>query len=352
MHLLYSIYHRTEDICRSSELERLNNLKFLFDNGYNIYGGFFFDYSLLSDIVGDLDWRNVLSDDELERMKSIVFKKFINFRFYGCQQSLMKMHPMFDIAIMNILNRDEEAIIVLSRNPKQISWQNKFQLRLLQVLQSNNVEKFLERIIFIDQRPHLEYSKILCNMDVSLDTFPFGGGVTLTDGLANCRKCLYRHREELVVHSNDSASINLYRIGRMGCHKIIKFATAGALQSVHKIGQGIAGKVHMNIEISEHLQEFDSSSHNILKMVYKYANDAIELAKSSQYQIHMNDCRNRKENFIFENSSSNFSSCSNFQAHEAESQESLNIDSQIFGKENNDVIIEWMKFFTKLKYLE
>lgn len=30
---------------------------------------------------------------------------------------------------------------------------------------------------------HEQYARLVCNTDITLDTFPFGGGVTLTDSL-------------------------------------------------------------------------------------------------------------------------------------------------------------------------
>jgi hypothetical protein len=59
---------------------------------------------------------------------------------------------------------------------------------------------------------HEHYNALLCTMDVTLDTFPFGGGVTLSDALH-------------------------------GCSPAVPFVTQGALQTVHQIGAGIASRL-------------------------------------------------------------------------------------------------------------
>jgi len=59
----------------------------------------------------------------------------------------------------------------------------------------------------------------------SLDTFPFGGGVTLSDALGGCSSNCRRFSE--------ASSIN----ASIGC-RVIPYVTTGSLQSVHQIGAG------------------------------------------------------------------------------------------------------------------
>ena len=138
-----------------------------------------------------------------------------NIHLYGSLQSLMKMHPLFDRAIVGILRADPSAVILLLRNNRQLAWHRRLRNRLLTALQQSNERHLIERVVFVNQRPHAEYMQLLCALDVSLDPFPFGGGVTLCDSFggscANAR-------------------------GSCGT----PFITSGELQSVHRIGVGLA----------------------------------------------------------------------------------------------------------------
>lgn len=95
----------------------------------------------------------------------------------------MKMHPLFDSAIIGILRADPSAVILLLRNNRQLAWHRRLRNRLLAALQQSNERHLIDRVVFVNQRPHAEYMLLLCALDVSLDPFPFGGGVTLCDCL-------------------------------------------------------------------------------------------------------------------------------------------------------------------------
>ena len=94
-------------------------------------------------------------------------------RLYGCLQSIMKMHPLFDLALINIIRLDPYAIVVISRNSRQFEWHDKFLRRVTSVADREGVD-ISGRLIFINQMKHKYYSYLLCNLDVSLDPFPFG----------------------------------------------------------------------------------------------------------------------------------------------------------------------------------
>lgn len=63
--------------------ERVAIIEGILSEGYDIYGG---RLKRLLPIFMQNEARNVL----------------INYRLYGCQQSLMKMHPIFDIAMAKV----------------------------------------------------------------------------------------------------------------------------------------------------------------------------------------------------------------------------------------------------------
>ncbi len=194
--------------------ERIAFLRWLYRKGYNIE-------SQLHD-YNSLDSQN---------------NRYLSFHIYGVMQSLMKMHPIFDSAIVKLLIRDPLGMIVILRNPKQSSWQIAFQDRLktmihllvkahfADTLKVENVDdedvqslvdgfekNIFDRIIFVNPLTHKYYAKVICLVDVVLDPFPFGGGVTMCDAIAG------------------------------GCHhnRSIPFVTSGQLQTVHHIAAGLA----------------------------------------------------------------------------------------------------------------
>lgn len=72
-----------------------------------------------------------------------------------------------------------------------------------------DVQSLLRRLVFIKQVPPAMYVQLVCLMDVNLDPFPFGGGVTLMDS----------------------------------CHCDVPFVTLPQQQTVHQLGVGIAQKL-------------------------------------------------------------------------------------------------------------
>jgi len=71
------------------------------------------------------------------------------------------------------------------------------------------LEGLLERLVFIRQVPAALYSRLVCLMDVNLDPFPFGGGVTLMES----------------------------------CLCDVPFLTLPFKQTVHQLGAGIVSKM-------------------------------------------------------------------------------------------------------------
>lgn len=181
-------------------------------------------------------------------------------RLYGSLQSLMKMHPLFDQAVLHILRMDPFAVVVLSRNVKQTVWQRRFSQRLLLLEKSADGNEHctgsvLNRVLFVNQMQHGEYSKLLCNMDVSLDPLPFGGGVTLCDAVGG------------------------------GCAAdtggAVPFVTSGELQSVHRIGAGLA-EVFSDSTIAVSVAgESTSGSGDVDDLILRYAMAAVDLGKAA-----------------------------------------------------------------------
>jgi hypothetical protein len=157
--------------------------------------------------------------------------------YYSSLQSLMKMHPLFDHSLVGILLQDKKAIILLLENKKQPLWQQRWISRIRSLIhemlldttnipQSNG--KFHEaiidiesRIFFAPQMSHDKYRSLLCSLGSShviLDPYPFGGGVTVVDGLS----CTEQEHEELYDSIIPPVVV-----------------TSGGLQTVHRLGNGI-----------------------------------------------------------------------------------------------------------------
>jgi len=167
---------------------------------------------------------------------------------YVCLQSTMKIHPAFDATLALLLARDVNSLILILRNPSGQLWQDNLQRRLRFIFsdesesQSNilNCSNCRNRILFVDQMPDGEYRNVLCGADLSLDPFPFGGGVTLVDAVA--------------------------------CPIPVPFVTLPKYQTVHPIGAGIA----MSLNLDTCLIANDVEDYVIKAMIYnRLKNDSI-----------------------------------------------------------------------------
>lgn len=204
-----------------------------------------------------------------------------NIRLYGSLQSLMKMHPLFDRAIVGILRADPSAVILLLRNNRQLAWHRRLRNRLLTALQQSNERHLIERVVFVNQRPHAEYMQLLCALDVSLDPFPFGGGVTLCDSFGG--SC-----------ANATGSCG------------IPFITSGELQSVHRIGVGLvkafnSSHTARNADNLLHILEEPSGSAYIKSLdsyVRAYVQEAVELSHQKRVCTSTDDRTESSEHFV------------------------------------------------------
>lgn len=78
---------------------------------------------------------------------------------------------------------------------------------------------------------HKDYARLLCSLDVSVDSIPFGGGVTLCDAVGGgCST-----RTESTMNTTEKIVVNR--------RQVVPFVTCGSLQSVHQIGEGIASRI-------------------------------------------------------------------------------------------------------------
>jgi hypothetical protein len=196
----------------------------------------------------------------------------------------MKMHPLFDRAIIGILRSDQSAVILLLRNNRQLSWHRRLRNRLLAFLQTTENHHIAERIVFVNQRPHAEYMTLLCALDASLDPFPFGGGVTLCDSFGgSCAR------------------------SRGSCG--VPFVTSGELQSVHRIGVGLAKAFNSshsarnsdNSNLLWHRKiPADSLTERLDSYVHAYVHEAIELRQQERICLNTNHNENVEHFIIYQ----------------------------------------------------
>eukprot|EP00943_MAST-04B_sp_MAST-4B-sp1_P005654 g5654.t1 len=97
-----------------------------------------------------------------------------DFRIYVCLQTLYKLTPHFDKAILGILEKDEKGVIVLLKNPN-IHYAKRMKERLEKYITNAS---YLRRIVFFDLLSKRDFLKLAKLSDVALDPFPFGGGVS------------------------------------------------------------------------------------------------------------------------------------------------------------------------------
>ena len=179
-------------------------------------------------------------------------------RIYGCYQTLMKMHPLLDDVLIGILGLDLNGVVLLARNPRQYIWYDNFISRLKSKLYASNDSLVMSRIIIVNQVQHNTYEDIICGADVTLDPFPFGGGVTLTDSLS----CPL---------------------------KPVPYVTSGYLQTVHNLGVGIGLNVNAKTN-SEYCSIVDkkevihlSNTSNYDKYyISEFIKEAVNIATSNQ----------------------------------------------------------------------
>eukprot|EP00605_Chrysophyceae_sp_TOSAG23-4_P000154 GSChrysophyteH1.ASY1.ANO1.177.1 assembled CDS len=182
----------------------------------------------LMDFWGQRVTTAVLSDEKLH--------------YYSCLQSLMKMHPLFDVALVGILSRDKNAILLLLENKRQPVWQQRWKQRILKLIHQNaesheDAFAMQKRLYFAPQSSHKNYKAMLCSPrgpHVVLDPFPFGGGVTLVDSLS-CD-----------VHSSSENNVQ--------SHSFPMVLTSGNLQSVHRLGNGILKELGTDEQISKNFE--------------------------------------------------------------------------------------------------
>jgi len=102
-------------------------------------------------------------------------------RLYLCAQTIMKLHPSFDDVFRQILRQDKNAVLGLIGTKYQMLWSERVRRRI----ETHVGEEHANRIFFLEgQLEYKSYLDLVCSADVTLDPFPFGGGVTILESIA------------------------------------------------------------------------------------------------------------------------------------------------------------------------
>ena len=91
---------------------------------------------------------------------------------YGCLHSVFKLHPDFDSLLRQILERDEQAILVLLRG-SSTRWDTALRNRL-----SRTLAGLTDRIIQVPHQCRADFMRLAELVDVHLEPIHFGGGNT------------------------------------------------------------------------------------------------------------------------------------------------------------------------------
>ncbi len=99
-------------------------------------------------------------------------------RLYVCPQSLFKMHPDFDAAVIDILRRDPGGLCVFIHEP------HPHPAEVFTARVARRDEEAARRLVFLPRMPPERFLHLLAVADCLLDTFPFGGGNTTLEAMA------------------------------------------------------------------------------------------------------------------------------------------------------------------------
>jgi predicted O-linked N-acetylglucosamine transferase (SPINDLY family) len=99
-----------------------------------------------------------------------------NVPLYGCPQTLFKLHPDFDDALVSLMERDPQARIVMVNANRH--WAAKIGARLRTAGAPEG------RLLFVPPQSSRGFHELLACCDVLLDPFHFGGNNSTLEGLA------------------------------------------------------------------------------------------------------------------------------------------------------------------------
>lgn len=187
---------------------------------------------------------------------------------YLCPQSLFKLHPEFDALLRAILERDDQARVVLIEAPHK-DWNRKLSERL-----RANLGVHADKVIFTRRVDRNAFLRLIGTADVVLDPLHFGGGntsyqalglgvpvVTLPSGLmrgritAGCyhkmkfEKCIARSADEYVdvaVRLGTDPVFNVSVRAEIASRSAALFDDIAAVRELERFFQQVARPVRLD----------------------------------------------------------------------------------------------------------
>ncbi|MBF0194917.1 MAG: tetratricopeptide repeat protein [Magnetococcales bacterium] len=165
---------------------------------------------------------------------------------YLCSQTLYKLHPDFDIAIMEILAKDPNGMVVFISG-KHENWE-----KLLRKRWNKLAINRAEQILFLPRLKPDQFISLFQIADVVLDTFHFSGGKTTSEALS--------------VGAPVVTLPGAYMRGRitLGCYKLM-----GVMDLVAKDAQDYVNIAHRLVNDSkwrkEVVNKIKANSHQIFE---------------------------------------------------------------------------------------
>ena len=178
----------------SESLVLLDSLYFHLDDPLRLPDGD--DASAKASAAAVIDYFERMQNFEFAQVTKAALRRQLglppNSNLYGCFQGLFKIHPDFDATVFEILRLDSNAVVLFMHDPKKPSWTQLLKARFKQTAEALTKEDpklgalaltalSNGRIHFADKLPHTEYIKFMLSVDVHLDPFPFGGGLTTAE---------------------------------------------------------------------------------------------------------------------------------------------------------------------------
>lgn len=114
-----------------------------------------------------------------DRIKRSEFELNDDSHLYFCPQTLFKIHPHMDDVFLNILRKDQKAIIVLIEPKDGQIMRNALHTRL-----SSMLGELINRVVFVKALEHKKYLQLMHCADVMLDTVHFNGQNTNLEAFA------------------------------------------------------------------------------------------------------------------------------------------------------------------------
>ena len=155
-------------------------------------------------------------------------------RLYMCLQSVMKFHPRFDAALLAVLRRDRGGLVLLPKSARE---------HLPRMQKDRRFTGVLKRVRFMNHLPHDDLMRLLELVDVVLDPFPWGGGITSFEALSACTPIVVLPREQTIM-KHTLGFMRVLGINETLAHSVEHYADiAFRLANDHTFGTMIRGRI-------------------------------------------------------------------------------------------------------------